>query len=496
MYQDATINEIDNAMQKAWNAFMLYRTFSLRERADLMRAIANELELADDSLIETAMQETNLSKERLVSEKQRTIFQLNSYANACENGSCLDARIDTANETLSKIDLRKMLIPIGPVAVFGSSNFPFAYSTAGGDTACAFAAGCSVVVKAHPAHVQTSTLVAKLIDNAIKKCKMPKEIFTHIYGASFEIGKALVTHPFTKAVGFTGSFEGGKQLFDWANQRRDPIPVFAEMGSTNPVFLFPEKLSSSVDEIAEMYAKSITLGVGQFCTNPGIIIGIEGESLKNFIQSLSEKIKKFAPAKMLHQGIATAFYKKINNIIEQKNIVVITNSNKGKLKNLEASPILIKTSAEIFLQNTSLHNEVFGPFSIIVSCNNLEQMKLVAQNLQGQLTSTIIASENELIKHKEIIEIIKNICGRIIFNGVPTGVEVCLSMQHGGPFPATTDSRFTAVGADGIKRFVRPIAYQNCPNSLLPDELKNENPLNIYRTINNKLTKEKIAVLK
>ena len=285
MFTDFTEEQIEIVMQEAWNAFHVYRKFSLQQRAAFMKAIAAELENCGDALIQTAMQETNLPEARLRGERARTIFQLNSYAEACLKGEWLEARIDTAipDKLPPKPDIRKMLVPLGPVVVFGSSNFPFAYSTAGGDTACALAAGCPVIVKAHPAHIQTSTIVANVILKAAGICKMPAGIFSHVYGASFEVGKALVMHPYTKAVGFTGSFSGGKQLFDWGNQRKEPIPVFAEMGSVNPVFLFPEKLNESAADIAKMLAGSITLGAGQFCTNPGLIIVIEGDALQSFM---------------------------------------------------------------------------------------------------------------------------------------------------------------------------------------------------------------------
>ena len=270
MFNDATISEIETAMHQAWKAFHVYRKCSLKQRADFMRAIAKELEACGDELIKVTMSETNLPEARLRNERGRTIFQLNQYADACEKGEWLEVRIDTAipDKAPPKPDIRKMLVPLGPVVVFGASNFPFAYSTAGGDTATAFAAGCPVIVKAHPAHAQTSEIVAKAILNAATDCNMPDGIFTHIHGASFEVGKALIEHPYTKAVGFTGSLAGGKQLFDWANQRKEPIPVFAEMSSINPVFLLPEKMKTAAVDTAKAYAGSITLGVGQFCTNP------------------------------------------------------------------------------------------------------------------------------------------------------------------------------------------------------------------------------------
>ncbi len=490
MFTDSTMQEVDLIMQNAWNAFHVYRKFSLKQRAAFMKAIAVELENCGDALIHTAMSETNLPEARLRGERARTIFQLNSYAEACERGEWLEARIDTAipDKAPPKPDIRKMLVPLGPVVVFGASNFPFAYSTAGGDTACAFAAGCPVIVKAHPAHAETSEIVSKAIMTAAGKCKMPKGIFAHVHGASFEVGKALVTHPHTKAVGFTGSYLGGKQLFDWGNQRKEPIPVFAEMGSINPVFLLPEKLKASANEIATMYAGSITLGVGQFCTNPGLIIGIESDALKTFVHDLGKAIQQIAPAPMLHTGIVTAYKKNKGNALLQEEVHLVAESE-TTVKENEGLPTIATATGQAFLNNPVLHQEVFGPYSIVIRCKDMNEMIEVAKHLEGQLTSTLMATENDIKQNDDLIEAVKNICGRFILNGVPTGVEVCLSMQHGGPFPACSDSRFTSVGADGIKRFARPLAFQNWGNGLLPDELKNENPLGIYRTVNNELTR-------
>ena len=505
-YTDFSAEEIDIVLQDAWNAFHVYRKFSLKQRASFMKAIAAELENCGDALINTAMSETNLPEARLRGERARTIFQLNSYAEACEKADWLAATIDTAipDKTPPKPDLRKMLVPLGPVVVFGASNFPFAYSTAGGDTACAFAAGCPVIVKAHPAHTETSEIVAQVIFAAAEKCNMPKGIFAHVHGVGFEVGKALVMHQHTKAVGFTGSYTGGKQLFDWGNQRKEPIPVFAEMGSVNPVFLMPEKLKASAGEIATMYAGSITLGVGQFCTNPGIIIGIESEALQTFVHDLGKAIQQITPAPMLHTGIVSAYKKNKGNALLQEDVHLVAESEilpavatPSAVANpdggLEGLPTIATASGQAFLNNPVLHQEVFGPYSIIIRCKDMPEMIKVAKNLEGQLTATLMATEKDIKDHDELVEAVKNICGRFILNSVPTGVEVCLSMQHGGPFPASTDSRFTSVGADGIKRFARPIAFQNWSNDLLPDELKDENPLGIWRTINNELTK--VAVL-
>jgi NADP-dependent aldehyde dehydrogenase len=320
---------------------------------------------------------------------------------------------------------------------------------------------------------------------------MPQYLFTHIHGASFEVGKALVTHDYVKAVGFTGSFIGGKQLFDWGNQRKEPIPVFAEMGSVNPVFLLKEKLQQSAVDIAKQYAGSVTLGVGQFCTNPGLLIGIKSDALNTFMETLADEIKKIAPAKMLHTGIAKAFYQKRSNALQQSNVALVAESEMNA-DTESGLPTIATVDAKTFINNPLLHQEVFGPYSLIIQCNDINEMIEVTNHLEGQLTSTIMATENELKENSLLLDAVQYLCGRLILNGVPTGVEVCTSMMHGGPFPATTDARFTAVGADGIKRFARPIAYQNWKNELLPDELKNENPLNIWRMVNNEWTKNAV----
>lgn len=486
MFKDSTPEGIEQAMLAAEEAFLLYRKMPLKTRADFMRQIAFEIDALGDVLIEKAMEESNLPEARMRGERARTIFQLNSYAAACEKGDWLEARIDTADhqKTPSKPDLRKMLIPLGPVVVFGASNFPFAYSTAGGDTACAFAAGCSVVVKAHPAHAATSKMVADAIQTAIKKLDLPAGLFAHVHGAAVAVGEALVKHPHTKAVGFTGSFAGGKQLFDWGNQRAIPIPVFAEMGSVNPVFILPQKMKQDAAALGEQMAGSITLGVGQFCTNPGIMVAIADDGLLVFKQQLSTSIQKAMPAKMLHDGIAKNYHQKKSAVFTQTSAETLAEVSSEVSEGMGAAHIAI-TDAPAFLKNSLLHEEVFGPYSILVACKSKEEMLAVAASLQGQLTVTVMGTTEEISNNEILIDCLQEKCGRFILNGVPTGVEVCASMQHGGPFPATTDSRFTAVGADGIKRFARPLAYQNWPNELLPDVLKNENPLRIRRMVNN-----------
>jgi len=487
MFKDATIVEIEAAMQAAWDAFHVYRKISLHQRAEFMRNIAREIEAIGDELLKVTGEETHLPEARLRGERARTMFQLTSYAEACERGDWLEARIDTAipDKAPPKPDIRKMLVPLGPVVVFGAANFPFAYSTAGGDTACAFAAGCPVIVKAHPAHARTSELVAGAIHKAARSSGLPAAVFTHLHGASFEVGKALVEHPHTRAVGFTGSYSGGKQLFDWANQRKQPIPVFAEMSSINPVFLLPGKMKDAAAETAKAYAGSITLGVGQFCTNPGLIIGIDNNDLNVFIETLSGEITKTQPATMLNTGIFKNYVERRANAIAQTQVETVAVSDTDPQMD-QGTPTVATVPAAVFMQNAILHQEVFGPYSLVVKCHDELEMLAVARHLEGQLTATLMATEQDILDHDALVEEVKNICGRFILNGVPTGVEVCLSMQHGGPFPATTDSRFTSVGADGIKRFARPVAFQNWPDSLLPAELKNGNPLQISRIVDNR----------
>jgi 2,5-dioxopentanoate dehydrogenase len=493
IFKDATLPEIDVALQQSWQAFRVYRQKDLKQRAAFLRTIAGELEHIADELVTIAGRETHLEEARLKGELKRTIFQLTSYADACEEGTWLDIRIDTAdaNRTPPKPDLRKMLVPLGPVVVFGASNFPFAYSTAGGDTACALAAGCPVIIKAHPVHAETSDLVAKAVQHAAQKNDLPPGVFIHLHGASFEVGKALVQHPLTKAVGFTGSFEGGKALFDLANQRTVPIPVFAEMGSVNPVFLLPQKVEKDTESIAAMYAASITQSAGQFCTNPGILVGIESEYLEAFKKSLGRQIQNTEPVRMLHSGIAKSFHQKRKKALAEEGVGVAA-VTAFDVEEEESIPTLAEVSAAVFLKNPLLHKEVFGPYSLLVKCSSAHEMLQVALAMEGQLTTSLLATEEEVQQHRELVEALQDICGRFVLNGVPTGVEVALAMQHGGPYPATTDSRFTAVGADGIRRFARPVCYQNWTNDLLPAELKDENPLRIWRTVNNELTKKPI----
>jgi len=492
MYTDATLNEVNAAMQEAHIAFLSYKNFSGKKKAEFLRAIADEIEALGQELVTTTMRETNLPEARIINERGRTTGHCRMFADLVEDGSWVEARIDTAipdRAPAPKPDIRKMLVPIGPVVVFGAANFPLAYSTAGGDTISALAAGCTVIVKAHPAHAETSQLVADAISKAIEKTGMPQGVFQHVHGAGFETGQALVKHPFTKAVGFTGSLSGGKALFDLASQRPEPIPVFAEMSSINPVILLPETLSREAENTALKLAGSITLGVGQFCTNPGLIIAVEGDGLNRFVSALTAEINKALPGTMLHQGIADNYSKKLTQTLAQKGVKVEgQSSSEGSAS--QGHPLVASVGADVFVKNPSLAEEVFGPFSLIVRCKNSDELHTVVNRTQGQLTTTLMADETELAKYSSLLNILVEKAGRLVVNGVPTGVEVCPSMQHGGPFPATTDSRFTAVGTDAIKRFARPVAFQNFPDSILPYELQELNPLKIWRLSNNEWSKK------
>jgi 2,5-dioxopentanoate dehydrogenase len=480
---------VNQIMAEAQAAAPIFGSLPLAQRAAFMRAVATALEALGDELIQVAGEETHLPEARLRGERARTMYQLTSYADACERGHWLQATIDTAlpDKVPPRPDLRKLRVPLGPVVVFGAANFPFAYSTAGGDTASAWAAGCPVVVKAHPAHLRTSTLVAQAISQTVAACGLPRGVFAHAYRPGNEIGQELVTHPYTAAVGFTGSQAGGRQLFDWANQRPVPIPVFAEMSSINPVFLLPGKLRTAAAETAAQYAASITLGVGQFCTNPGLLIGIESEALQVFADTLANAMRQTVPAAMLHQGIADNYTAKRQEALAQPGVGALTSAEQTA-QPWQGLPTLATVTAERFLQNPLLHGEVFGPYSLLVRCNDMDELLQVAQQLEGQLTATLMATAEDLQQCQPLIQAAEAMAGRIILNGVPTGVEVCQAMQHGGPYPSTTDSRFGSVGADAIQRFCRPRCYQSWPNEQLPAALKDDNPLRIWRTVNNELT--------
>ncbi len=494
VFIEATSEEINEAIELASNANKKFSKISGMEKAKFLNAIADEILALDDELVKAYSSETGLPEGRAKGERGRTVFQLRSFADLVEQGSWVEASIDTAiqdREPIPKPDLRKLLVPLGPVVVFGASNFPLAYSTAGGDTAAALAAGCPVIVKSHPMHAGTGELVASAIMKAAKKTGMPNGVFSNLNSSGIEVGQQLVSHPGVKAVGFTGSIRGGRALFDLAAQREEPIPVFAEMGSVNPVVILPEALRTKGESLAKTYAGSITLGTGQFCTNPGLLLGIKGESLNGFISNLSDEIVKIEPSCMLHPNIIGAYESNKARALAQSDLKVVADYDTEVQSNY-ARQTITTVEGKTFLNNTTLHQEVFGPFSMVVQCEDTNQLEEIISKLEGQLTGTLIADKNEASKYSGVIDALQNRVGRIIYNGVPTGVEVCPSMVHGGPYPASTDSRFTAVGVHSIKRWVRPFSYQDWPNDLLPDELKNENPLGISRLVNNKNTLDKI----
>jgi NADP-dependent aldehyde dehydrogenase len=494
VFTEATEAEINEAVALATKAFKSFRAISGKQKATFLNAIADEILALDNELIETYCSETGLPAGRAQGERGRTVFQLRTFANLVAEGSWVEASIDTAQPErapMPKPDLRKMNIPLGPIVVFGASNFPLAYSTAGGDTAAALAAGCPVIVKSHPMHAGTGELIASAIVRAAEKSGMPNGVFSNLNSSGIEVGVQLVKHPEVKAAGFTGSIKGGRALLDLAAQRKEPIPVFAEMGSINPVVMLPEALSKKGDKLAETYAGSITLGTGQFCTNPGLILGIKGETLSTFINQLATNIVEIEPSCMLHPNIVGAYETNKEKATSQHALKVVADYNKEVKPNF-ARQIITTVEGDTFLENTTLHQEVFGPFSMVVQCKDKNQLEQIILNLEGQLTGTLIAEDDEAEKYPELIDAMQNRVGRIIYNGVPTGVEVCPSMVHGGPYPASTDSRFTAVGIHSIKRWVRPFSYQDWPNELLPDELKNSNPLGILRLINGSQTSKSI----
>src|SRR5499427_6959579 len=393
------------------------------------------------------------------------------FADLIREGSWVDARIDTPlpdRRPIPKPDLRRMLVPVGPVAVFGSSNFPLAFSVAGGDTASALAAGCPVVVKAHPAHPGTSEMVARAIASAVAATGMPAGVFSMLHGVGHEVGLGLVKHPLTRAVGFTGSLRGGRALFDAAASRPDPIPVYAEMGSVNPVFVLPGALRERAEAIAEGLKNSVTLGVGQFCTCPGLAVGLLDENFARFADKLGGLIAGAQPGTMLYPGILEGYEAGVKRLSDLEGLQTTQSRIEPDAAKTEARPAVFSTNARTFMRHHELREEVFGPSTVVVSCDSRQEMERVARNLEGHLTATIHGTAEDLRDYDWLVSILENKAGRLIFNGYPTGVEVCASMHHGGPYPATTDSRSTSVGTAAINRFVRPIAYQNFPQSLLP----------------------------
>ncbi len=492
-FYTASLADVDEALTLAEKAFETYRHIDKATKAAFLRSISEEIIALGDELIDRAMAETGLPQARLQGERGRTTGQLNLFADMVEEGSWVEAVIDSAlpdRQPAPRPDIRKMLMPIGPVVVFGASNFPLAFSVAGGDTASALAAGCPVIVKAHPAHLGTSALVAEAIKKAAQKYNLPDGVFSILYDDGYTIGEALVKHPKTKIVTFTGSYKGGMALLKLAQQREEPIPVFAEMGSINPVIILPDALKNRATQIAEQYAASITMGVGQFCTNPGLLVAIKSEGLNQFKTALGNAIAKINSSTMLTSGICKNYSQLAEIMLHEQGVSIIGQSTQiNSDKTNQALPVVAEVNAATFLANPKLREEVFGPYSLVVVADDEAQLQQVVGSLHGQLTASIVADATDMEHCKPLVNKLTNIAGRVIFNNVPTGVEVVNAMQHGGAFPATSDSRFTSVGTGAIKRFVRPVCLQNWHNSLLPDELKDENPLKIWRLIDNKWSK-------
>ena len=485
-FYEATRQEIDAALQQAEAAFLPYSSRSGRERALFLEKIADEIMALGDGLIQRCHEETGLPLARLTGERGRTVNQLRLFAQLLREGSWVDVRIDTAEperQPVPKPDIRSMQKALGPVGIFGASNFPLAFSVAGADTVSALAAGCPVVVKAHPAHPGTCEMVACAIQNAVKKTNMPEGIFSMVHGQSTEVGMTIVEHPLIKAIGFTGSLKGGKAIFDAAVRRAGPIPVYAEMGSTYPVFILPGALRDKKEEIAKGLTASATLGVGQFCTKPGLVFLEESQDAAQFQQLAAANFQEVVAATMLNAQIHRAYENGIEKLSKQEGVAMLA---KGKVEEEGFRGVghLFQTNARNFLANENLEEEIFGPSTLTVTVNNKSEFVEVAQKLKGHLTATLWATKDDFDNYADLIAILERKAGRLIINGFPTGVEVCHAMIHGGPFPATTDSRSTSVGTAAITRFTRPVCYQNFPDALLPDELKNENPLGIWRLVN------------
>lgn len=489
LFYEATPDDVNQAGRLAARAFEAYRQLPGHKKAQFLESIAEEIEALGDQLIHRCMQETALPEARLKGERSRTCSQLRLFAELLLEGSWVNARIDTAlpeRTPAPRPDIRQMQQPLGPVAVFGASNFPLAFSVAGGDTASALAAGCPVVVKAHPAHPGTSELVAGAILTAARKCNMPDGVFSLIQGKSHDTGLSLVKHPSIKAVGFTGSYQGGKALFDTANQRLEPIPVYAEMGSTNPLFILPGALKARKKELAEQFAASVSLGVGQFCTCPGLAIGVASDEMSGFVEKSKAAFTAISRGTMLTSAIQDAYQEAATDFASLEGVQLAA-SSEGNGQGAAAR--LFLATARVLKQHPQLQEEVFGPSTLLVTAENKEALLQVARELKGHLTATVHATEEDLKNYPELFPILEQKAGRLIINGFPTGVEVCHAMTHGGPFPATTYSKGTSVGTLAIQRFTRPVTYQDFPQELLPNALKDGNPLEIWRLVDGQWAK-------
>jgi NADP-dependent aldehyde dehydrogenase len=490
-FASATSEDVDRAVRLAAAAAPIWARLPGAGRAGFLRAIADNLEAKSADLVARAMVETALSEARLKGEVARTCGQLRLYASAAARGDWLDARIETAQpdrRPQPKPDHRSMLRPLGPVVVFGSSNFPFAYSVAGGDTASAFAAGCPVIVKAHPAHPGTSELVGRLILHAVRACELPEGTFSLLFDAGFEVGQTLVRHPLVKAVGFTGSLRGGRTLADLAAARPEPIPVYAEMGSVNPVFILPGALAERAGKIVDGLYTSASLGVGQFCTNPGLIVLQRSAGAEEFVRDLSARLAATPEAPMLTAGIKKNFAAGAAGRARQPGVRLVAEGKAGSA--CGAAPVWFETEAMEFLGNPALAEEIFGPSALIVWCRDRAELLAVARHLEGTLTATLQAGATEAAELGELIEILAARAGRLVLNGYPTGVEVSPAMVHGGPYPATSDGgRSTSVGTRALVRWARLVCYQDFADSLLPPELQNANPVGALRLVNGEWTR-------
>lgn len=463
-----TATEVDRAVQAAEDAFLTYGWTSREDRAAFLEAIAEEIEARGADITRLGCAETGLPEARLDGERGRTMGQLRMFADHIRKGEYLDRRHDEAlpdRQPLPRPDLKMMQRPIGPVAVFGASNFPLAFSTAGGDTASALAAGCPVVVKGHPAHPATGEIVADAIAAAAARTGMPSGVFSLIQGISHDLGSALVQHPLIRAVGFTGSLGAGRALFDLCAARPEPIPFFGELGSVNPVFVMPEALSRRGAELGGAWAGSLTMGVGQFCTNPGIVVAAEGPGLNAFVEAATEALKAAGEAVMLTEGIADAYRRGVTEVGSASGVQELLKSTCDRRN---AAPAVYQVDAETWLTNETLGEEVFGPLGILVTAKTPSQMLDVAKSLKGQLTATLQMDEADTDTARSFVPMLERKAGRVLVNGFPTGVEVADAMVHGGPYPASTNFGATSVGTLAIRRFLRPVCYQNMPEDLLP----------------------------
>lgn len=490
---EASDADVDRAMQLSAEGFEMLAQVESFARAGFLREIATQIESLGDDLIDRANRETALGMDRLRGERGRTMAQLRMFADLIEEGSWVGARIDRPipdRKPTPKPDLRRMLIPIGPVVVFGASNFPLAFSVAGGDTTSAFAAGCPVVLKAHPAHPGTSELVARAIQEAARTTGMPAGVFSMLHGRGPEVGLAIVRHPLTAAVAFTGSLRAGRALFDAAAARPKPIPVFAEMGSVNPVFVLPRALAERGAQIAQGLKQSVTLGVGQFCTKPGVVVGLDDEATRRFARDVSELMRSAPRGPMLHAAIYSSYLQGVG----ETSVVPGVQTSAGAVApaTMQAVPTLFATDGDTFLANHRLGEELFGPSVVLVTASSRQRILQIAGAMEGHLTATLHGTADDLCEFGDLVAILRQKVGRLIFNGFPTGVEVCPSMQHGGPYPATTDVRTTSVGTAAIERFVRPISYQNFPPESLPPELRDDNPRHIWRLIDGQRTRDAV----